>query len=86
MSKRTRQKVSIARAVFHRPELLILDEPTSGLDPQSTEELISYLNKLVENTAISIIMCTHQLQGLEEIADDIGIIRHGHLTTFGSAK
>lgn len=86
LSKGMRQKVSIARAVFHRPELLILDEPTSGLDPQSTEELISYLNKLVENTGISIIMCTHQLQGLEEIADDIGIIQHGHLTTFGSAN
>lgn len=86
LSKGMRQKVSIARAVFHRPELLILDEPTSGLDPQSTEELIVYLNKLVENTGISIIMCTHQLQGLEEIADDIGIIQHGHLTTFGSAN
>lgn len=86
LSKGMRQKVSIARAVFHRPELLILDEPTSGLDPQSTEELISYLNKLVENTGISIIMCTHQLQGLEEIADDIGIIQHGNLTTFGSAN
>lgn len=86
LSKGMRQKVSIARAVFHRPELLILDEPTSGLDPQSTEELILYLNKLVENTGISIIMCTHQLQGLEEIADDIGIIQHGHLTAFGSAN
>ena len=86
LSKGMRQKVSIARAVFHRPELLILDEPTSGLDPQSTEELTSYLNKLVENTGISIIMCTHQLQGLEEIADDIGIIQHGNLTAFGSAS
>lgn len=86
LSKGMRQKVSIARAVFHNPDLLILDEPTSGLDPQSTEDLIFYLKKLVASTGISIIMCTHQLQGLEEIADDIGIIQQGYLTTFGNAR
>ncbi|BAK22232.1 ABC transporter ATP-binding protein [Melissococcus plutonius] len=86
LSKGMRQKVSIARAVFHHPELLILDEPTSGLDPQSMEELITYLNKLVNDSGMSIIMCTHQLQGLEEIADDIGIIQTGQLIKSGSAS
>lgn len=86
LSKGMRQKVLIARAVFHSPEILVLDEPTSGLDPQSTDELIKYLKSLVFTKGLTIIMCTHQLQGLEDIADDIGIIQNGHITKFGSSN
>ncbi len=86
LSKGMRQKVLIARAVFHSPEILVLDEPTSGLDPQSTDELIQYLKTLVLTKGLTIIMCTHQLQGLEDFADDIGIIQNGNITKFGSAN
>ncbi|BDZ29755.1 ABC transporter ATP-binding protein [Lactiplantibacillus sp. WILCCON 0030] len=86
LSKGMRQKVSIARAVFHKPKLLILDEPTSGLDPQAMDNLTHYLKKLVKSRNMTVMMCTHQLQGLEKIADSIGILKEGNLIQYGESR
>lgn len=86
LSKGMRQKVLIMRAVMHDPKLLILDEPTSGLDPQMINDVIKYLKSLVENFNVSIIMATHQLQGLENFVDDIAIIDSGKLLLNGNAN
>ena len=86
LSKGMRQKVLIMRAVMHDPKLLILDEPTSGLDPQMINDVIKYLKSLVEKFNMSIIMATHQLQGLENFVDDIAIIDSGKLLLNGNAN
>ncbi|MFC3931357.1 ABC transporter ATP-binding protein [Streptococcus dentapri] len=85
LSKGMKQKVSLIRAILHRPKLLVLDEPTSGLDPESIESFNDYLKFLVQNNALTVLMCTHQLQGLELLADSVGIIKQGELLVSGKA-
>ncbi|MCY8491639.1 ABC transporter ATP-binding protein [Bacillus atrophaeus] len=85
-SKGMKQKAALARAMLHKPELLILDEPTSGLDPVTSDNLTDHLREMVKNDGASIIICTHQLQGLEELADDIGIIQDGCFKTSGPVQ
>lgn len=86
LSKGMKQKVSIIRALIHSPKLLILDEPTSGLDPSASDDLIHYLQKIVKEENVTVFMCTHQLQGLEEIADNIFIMYDGQFIVSGEAK
>ncbi|WP_323703329.1 ABC transporter ATP-binding protein [Mammaliicoccus sp. Dog046] len=85
LSKGMKQKVALVRAVLHEPELLILDEPTSGLDPEAAESLIQFLKKLVDEQGVTIFMCTHHLDGLENIADDILIMNKGKFIVSGDA-
>lgn len=86
LSKGMRQKVLIMRAVMHEPKLLILDEPTSGLDPQMIDDVIEYLRMLVSKFNTSIIMATHQLEGLESFVDDIAIINSGKVLLSGNSN
>lgn len=77
-SKGMKQKVALARALIHEPAVLYLDEPTSGLDPlaaRSVRELILTL----KHSRRSIILCTHDLDEAERLADTVAIIRQGHL-------
>jgi len=86
LSKGMKQKVSIIRALIHSPKLLILDEPTSGLDPSASDDLINYLQKIVKEEKVTVFMCTHQLQGLEEIADNIFIMYDGQFIVSGNSN
>ena len=77
-SKGMKQKVALARALIHEPEILFLDEPTSGLDPlaaRSVRELIVGLKR----SNRSIILCTHDLDEAERLADQVAIIRQGRV-------
>ncbi|TFC81735.1 ABC transporter ATP-binding protein [Cryobacterium cheniae] len=84
LSKGMRQKLAVGRAVIHEPELLFLDEPTAGLDPEASSDLIDYLKQMIRSLDTTVIICTHQLHGLESLCDDIGIIRNGQLLTSGT--
>jgi ABC-2 type transport system ATP-binding protein len=84
LSKGMRQKLAVGRAVMHEPELLFLDEPTAGLDPEASADLIDYLKDMIRSLNTTVIICTHQLHGLESLCDDIGIIRDGRLLTSGT--
>lgn len=86
LSKGMKQKVNLGRAILHNPKLLILDEPSSGLDSLSIESLMELLQKMTSYYGMSIIMCTHQLSGLENIADYIGIINQGNLIAYGETQ
>ena len=77
-SKGMKQKVALARALIHEPAILFLDEPTSGLDPlaaRSVRELIVGFKR----SNRSIILCTHDLDEAERLADQVAIIRQGHI-------
>lgn len=86
LSKGMRQKLAVGRAVMHEPELLFLDEPTAGLDPEASADLIDYLKQMIRFLNTTVIICTHQLHGLESLCDDIGILRDGHLLTSGAVE
>lgn len=83
-SKGMKQKLAIGRAILHQPELLFLDEPTAGLDPEASADLIEYLTQMIRSLNTTVIVCTHQLHGLETLCDDIGIIRSGELLSTGA--
>ena len=78
-SKGMRQRIGIAQALLHKPEILFLDEPTSGLDPQGTKEMRDILLQLNKECGTTIFMNTHLLSEVTKICTDIGIISHGNL-------
>jgi ABC-2 type transport system ATP-binding protein len=86
LSKGMRQKLSVGRAVLHEPELLFLDEPTAGLDPEASADLIDYLKQMIRTLHTTVIICTHQLQGLESLCDDIAILKNGRLVVAGEVR
>lgn len=86
LSKGMKQKVLIIRALIHNPKLLILDEPTSGLDPEASEMIINHLQQLAQEKRITILMCTHQLHGLEAIADKLILMKNGRFILSGEAN
>lgn len=78
-SKGMRQRIGIAQALLHKPEILFLDEPTSGLDPQGTKDMRDLLLMLNRKWGTTIFMNTHLLSEVTKICTDIGIISHGRL-------
>ncbi|MDD9206658.1 ABC transporter ATP-binding protein [Georgenia sp. 10Sc9-8] len=83
LSKGMRQKLSVGRAILHEPELVFLDEPTAGLDPEAAVELTKYLKEMVSGLRTTVIICTHQLHGLESLCDGVGILKGGRLVVAG---
>jgi ABC-2 type transport system ATP-binding protein len=73
-SKGMRQKVAIARALLHDPEVIYLDEPTSGLDPSAAKTVRDFIATLRE-LGRSIVVCTHNLDEAERLCDRIGVMR-----------
>lgn len=76
-SKGMKQKLAIARAIFHRPTLIFLDEPTSGLDPVSASQLHQDLLDLVKREGTTIFLTTHNLTEAEQLCQQVAVIRQG---------
>ncbi|MDF2669915.1 MAG: transporter ATP-binding protein [Paenibacillus sp.] len=74
-----KQRLGIARAISTRPELLILDEPTNGMDPIGIIELRELFRMLSKEYGMTLLISSHILQEVEQIADTIGVINHGVL-------
>ncbi|MDO5094911.1 MAG: ATP-binding cassette domain-containing protein [Peptostreptococcaceae bacterium] len=74
-----KQRLGIARAILTKPELMILDEPINGLDPLGISEIRSLLKKMNQEYGISIMISSHILNEIEQMADTIGVIKEGHL-------
>ena len=84
-SKGMRQKVALAGALIHEPQLIILDEPLTGLDAGSARQVKSVLRERVA-AGCTIIMTTHILEVAERMADRIGVIAHGKLIAEGTLE
>jgi len=74
-----KQRLGIARAIITKPELLILDEPINGLDPLGIKEMRDILKMLNKEYNITILISSHILAEIEQVADTIGIINKGSL-------
>ena len=85
LSKGYRQRVGIAQALVHDPEVLILDEPTSGLDPAQRIEIRDLLRELAEG-ARTVILSTHVLSEIEAVCEHVVIINKGHVVGSGSIR
>jgi ABC-2 type transport system ATP-binding protein len=73
------QRLGLARALQHEPELLILDEPANGLDPAGLVEIRQLLEGLVKEKGVTVFMSSHILTEVDRLATRIGIIHHGRL-------
>jgi len=71
-----KQRVSIARALFHRPKLVILDEPTSGLDPHIRNQLWDYV-KAIKADGITVLLTTHYIEEAEQLSDYVCVLDKG---------
>ena len=77
LSKGYRQRVGVAQAIIHKPEILILDEPTSGLDPSQIIAMRDLIKELSKSS--TVILSTHIMQEVEAICDRVVIILNGRL-------
>ena len=82
LSKGYRQRVGMAQALLHEPEILIMDEPTSGLDPNQIRESRALIRQLAETK--TVLLSTHILQEVEAMADRVVMISEGHIVFDGS--
>lgn len=74
-----KQRLGIAQALLHHPQLLILDEPTNGLDPQTIVELRKFLRNLAKTKKIAILISSHNLGEVSLLCDTVAIIKEGVL-------
>lgn len=74
-----RQRLGLAQALLHKPNLIVLDEPTNGLDPAGIHEFRKHLRMLAEKENVAIMVSSHQLSEMELMCDRIGIIQNGKL-------
>jgi ABC-2 type transport system ATP-binding protein len=79
LSQGNRQRLGLAAALFHEPELVILDEPANGLDPAGVVEVRELLRSLAADHGVTVLMSSHILAEVDRLATRIGIIHRGRL-------
>jgi ABC-2 type transport system ATP-binding protein len=83
-SRGMKQKLAVARTLFHRPELVFLDEPTAGLDPVAAAALRDDLASLAAREGVTIFLTTHNLAEAEKLCQRVGVINKGRLLAVGT--
>lgn len=79
-----KQRVGIARAIVSNPSVLLSDEATSALDPETVKSILQLLKDINKKLGITIIMITHQMEVIKEIAERVAVIEHGRIIEEGS--
>ena len=85
-SKGMKQKLAIARALVHSPEILFLDEPTSGLDPKSSKDIRDLMEGLSRSENQTILLSTHRLEDADRLCSRVMIIKDGGSVVVGSPE
>jgi lantibiotic transport system ATP-binding protein len=81
-----RQRLGLAIALVGRPSLLLLDEPANGLDPIGIRDLRQLLTRLAHESGVTILVSSHALADVEQVADDVGVIVRGRLRFQGPLR
>jgi ABC-2 type transport system ATP-binding protein len=79
LSLGNKQRLALARALLHRPRLLVLDEPANGLDPAGIVEIRELLRRLADEEGVTVFISSHILSEINQLADRIGIIHRGRM-------
>jgi D-methionine transport system ATP-binding protein len=79
-----KQRVGIARALATRPDILLSDEATSALDPQTTGEVLELLKRVNTAYGVTILLVTHEMDVIRQIADRVAVMQHGAVVEAGS--
>lgn len=79
-----KQRVAIARALANDPKILISDEATSALDPKTTKQILALLQELNEKLGLTIVLITHEMQIVKDIANRVAVMQNGELIEEGS--
>jgi ABC-2 type transport system ATP-binding protein len=74
-----KQRVKLAQALVHDPDLLLLDEPTNGLDPAGRDSMLALVHRIGNEFGISVVVCSHLLGEVERICDSLVAIEGGRL-------
>lgn len=85
LSKGNQQKVQLAQALIHDPQIVILDEPFSGLDPVNSQILKDVVIDLIKENKL-VIFSSHQMSYVEEFCEEVAIINHGEIVLDGNLK
>jgi len=83
-SKGMKQRLALARALLHNPELLFLDEPTSSLDPVAARHVHSLVEDLARREGCTVFLCTHNLVEAQRLCDRVAVMENGRLVALGT--
>ncbi len=83
-SKGMKQRLALARALLHRPELLFLDEATSGLDPIAAHHVNELIERMARRENRTVFLCTHNLVEAQKLCDRVAVLEHGRLVALGT--
>jgi ABC-2 type transport system ATP-binding protein len=83
-SKGMKQRLALARALLHRPEVLFLDEPTAALDPVASRHVHSLVENLARREGCTVFLCTHNLVEAQKLCDRVAVMEHGRLVALGT--
>jgi ABC-2 type transport system ATP-binding protein len=78
-----KQRIKLAQALVHDPDLLFLDEPTNGMDPKGREEMLELVRDLAHNKGVNLILSSHLLPDVEYTCDHVVVLDKGQVATYG---
>jgi ABC-2 type transport system ATP-binding protein len=78
-----KQRIKLAQALVHDPDLLLLDEPTNGMDPQGREEMLALVRDIAHNKHISLILSSHVMPDVESVCDAVVVMNRGQVVMHG---
>jgi ABC-2 type transport system ATP-binding protein len=81
-----KQRVKLAQALVHDPDLLLLDEPTNGLDPQGREEMLTLVQDIAARRGISLVLCSHLLHDVERVCENVIVLNQGKVARAGPIR
>jgi ABC-2 type transport system ATP-binding protein len=78
-----KQRIKLAQAIVHDPELLLLDEPTNGMDPKGRDEMLALASDLAHNKGINVVLSSHLLPDVEHVCDQVIVLDKGRVAAQG---
>jgi ABC-2 type transport system ATP-binding protein len=81
-----KQRIKLAQALVHDPDLLFLDEPTNGMDPKGRDEMLELIRDLAHNKNVNLILSSHLLPDVEYVCDHVMVLDKGRVATIGPIK